>query len=654
MVNGIYYARPVMNNLDMFDVEQLEVLRGPQGTLFGRNTTAGAIQLRTARPSDEFEATGRVTLGNYGRRDVRAAVNLPIVPDRVNARLAGYAINSDGYYDSLETANSSSQSLGREDKTSLRGTVEFLPSDTVDITVIAEWHKDESDVRPQKNYSGSNRSLCSNHGYCGVPFDQGGKEDDYQADVTDAGFVDIEIISLTGEMNWEVPLGTVTLLGNFRDTEETWVYDADGVGAYDMFLVDRRQPHQQYSTELRFASSAFERVDFIGGVFYFNQTYDLERRTGIGSDRLSPPNPDSVVIPLYSITGQEHEAWSLFGELNYQVSEQLTVTVGGRYTDETKDFYQQTFAVYPNSGPRQDYSRSWDNTGPKFGLRYQFNDDIMAYATYQRGFKGGGFNGRCGQSATCQRSFDPEEVNGYELGLKADMLDNRVRANVALFLTDIEGLQRTRLVPLPPGATNPQETVTDNAAESEMRGFEAEVSAWVTPDFRLDFSLGYLDTEYKDFCADINGASLYDSPPTSDCGGEVVLAVDNPTGPDAYIVDEDNSFYTLQLAPELNWSVSGTYNIPVANGGNVSLNASYVWVDELFTDHLELSHRPSVGIMDASISYHSPGDRYRLSVFSNNLTNEIYVTSRTIVPPLFDYRAVSSPRFWGFELNWNL
>lgn len=657
MVNGIYYSRPIMNNLDMFDVEQLEILRGPQGTLFGRNTAAGAIQLRTKRPTDEFATSGKLTLGKYGTRNVRAAVNVPLVEGRVNARLAAYSLNSDGYYRSAVTGSSSQRKLGKEDKLSIRPTLEFILSDAMELTLIGEYHRDSSHIRPQKNYSGPARSLCGNHGYCGTPFDQGGKRDDYQADIIEPGFVDVDIISITKEFNWDVDFlsgGTITWLSNFRDTDELWVYDADGVGAYDMFLVDRRQPHQQWSTELRFASSGFDRLDFIGGLFYFHQEYDLERRTGIGSDRLSAPDPNATVIPLFSVTGQQHDAWSVFGELNYDLTEQLTVTVGGRYTDEKKDFYQRTFAVYPNTGPRRDKSESWSDAGPKFGLRYQFNPEMMAYASYQKGFKSGGFNGRCGQAATCERSFDPEEVDGYELGLKADLFDNRVRTNLALFLTQISGLQRGRLVPLPPGATNPQETVTDNAAKAEMKGIELEVSAWVTPDFRLDFTLGVLDAEYKDFCADINGAGLYDAVPTSDCGGDVVLAIDNPEGPDAYIVDEDNSDNEVQLAPKFNASLSGTYNIALQNGGAVSLNAAYSYVDELFTDLTEASYRPSVSFVDASLTYEAPSRSYKVSLYGKNLTDEIYVVGRTIVPPLFDYRNVSPPRMWGVEFMWDL
>ena len=652
MVNGVYYARPTMNNLDMFDVESLEILRGPQGTLFGRNTTAGAIQLRTKRPVDEFETSGKVTIGDYGRKDFRGAVNVPIIDGRLNARIAAYSLNSSGWYNSQETANSSPRDIGKDDKLTIRPTLHFIFSDTVDLTLIGEFHRDKSDIRPQKNYSGPARSLCSNHGYCGTPFDElDSKSDDYDADVTDPGFVDIEIYSITGELNWDVPMGTFTLLSNIRDTEETWVYDADGVGAYDMFLVDRRQPHEQFSTELKFLSTAFERFDFVGGVFFFKQEYDLERRTGIGSDRLSAPNPNAFVIPLISITGQEHEAWSIFGEVNFHVTDQLTLTAGGRYTDEKKDFYQQTFGV-GTPGARQDYSQSWDNAGPKFAVKYQINDDVMAYASYQKGFKSGGFNGRCGQTATCARPFGPEKVDGYEIGIKSDLFDNRVRANIAAFLTQVEGLQRGRIVPLPPGATNPQETVTDNAADAEMKGIELEITAFVTENLRLDFTMGILDAGYDDFCADINGASIETTVPVSDCGGEVV-GFPSGTGT-AYIVDTDNSDLAFQLASDLSMTIGATYEHPLGNGGLLTLNANYSYVDDTHTDIGELSLRDSVELLNASISYESPGERYRISVYGTNLTNEIYVLSRTIVPPLFDYRNVSPPRLWGVEFGWNI
>ena len=220
MVNGIYYSRPIMNNLDMFDVEQLEILRGPQGTLFGRNTAAGAIQLRTKRPTDEFETSGKLTLGKYGTRNVRAAVNVPLVEGRVNARLAAYSLNSDGYYRSAITGNSSRRKLGKEDKLSIRPTLQFILSDAMELTLIGEYHRDSSHIRPQKNYSGPARSLCGNHGYCGVPFDQGGKRDDYQADIIEPGFVDVDIISITKEFNWDIDRGTITWLSNFRDTDE--------------------------------------------------------------------------------------------------------------------------------------------------------------------------------------------------------------------------------------------------------------------------------------------------------------------------------------------------------------------------------------------------------------------------------------------------
>jgi len=179
-----------------------------------------------------------------------------------------------------------------------------------------------------------------------------------------------------------------------------------------------------------------------------------------------------------------------------------------------------------------------------------------------------------------------------------------------------------------------------------------EINAYITDELRLDFMLGYLDAGYDDFCADINGASISATVPVSDCGGEVVGFPSG--GGTAYIVDTDNSDLTFQLAPEWNMTIAATYEHTLANGGRIVLNGNYTYVDESFTDIGELSFRESVELLNASISYNSPDDSYRVSLYGTNLTDEIYVNSRTIVPPLFDYRNVSPPRQWGVELGWSL
>jgi iron complex outermembrane receptor protein len=332
------------------------------------------------------------------------------------------------------------------------------------------------------------------------------------------------------------------------------------------------------------------------------------------------------------------------------------VTVGGRYSHEEKDFYQRPFGPYPNAGAKVKQDDSWSDFGPKFGLEYRFHEDLMTYFTYQKGFKSGGFNGRCGQLVTCLLSFDPEEVDGYELGMKAEFFDNRVRTNLALFWSEYDDLQRGAIVPLPPGAANPQETVTDNAAGATIRGVELEITALPMEGLQLNLGIGYLDSEYDDFCADINGAQTFLSQPTSNCGGAVTQTTNlgDPGGPGAYLVDEDNSDFDIARAPKWNISFNATYNFALPNGANLIFNSRYVYVDDMFTDVSEQSPRKSSDLLDASIGYEEPEGRYRISVFGKNLTDETYADSRTLVPPLFDTRAVNAPRTWGIELGWNL
>ncbi len=640
-VDGVYIARPVASSMDLFDVEQIEVLRGPQGTLFGRNTSAGAIQIRTRRPSGEFETRGKVTVGEYGRTDFRAAVDIPIIRDKVNAKVAVLSQNMDGYYESAING----RDLGEEDILAVRPIIEFTPTENLDITLIGEYHRNKSEPRPQQNESPAARVLCARHGFCGFPLGDG---DEYEVQADDAGFIDAEIWGLTGELNWHNDAGIVTLVANYRDTDEDVVYDPDAV-LYPMFLVDRQQPHKQWSAELRFASTAWDRFDFTTGINIFHQEYDLERNTFLA---ILAPTP---VGRNLSLTGQEHDAYSIFGELNYHVTDDLTVTVGARFSDEEKDFYQFPFGPFPTTGARIDVDESWNDFGPKFGLQYRFNDNLMSYFSYQKGFKSGGFNGRCGQTATCLRPFDPEEVDGYELGLKADFLDRRLRTNLALFWSEYSDLQRGAIVPLPPGAANPQETVTDNAAGATMRGVELEVTAILAEGLQVDVAVGYLDAEYDDFCADINGAQTFASMPASNCGGSVTRTSDfDASGAAAYLVDEDNSRFDIARAPELNYSINATYNLRMNNGGSLTFNARYVWVDELFTDVSEASLREDVGLLNASVSYEGADGRFRVSVYGKNITDEVYADSRTLVPPLFDTRAVNPPERYGVEFAWTL
>lgn len=637
-VDGVYLARPVASSLDLFDVEAIEILRGPQGTLFGRNTTAGAIQVRTQRPTDEFQVKGRLTVGKFGRLDVRAAVNVPIIEEKVAARLAFQSQNMDGYYTSAITGSD----LGSENIIAVRPTIQFTPSDTFDLTIIGEYHRNESAATPQSNASTSTQFLCVLFAECGTPFKTG---DEYLIRLSPEHKIDATIWGITVEANWDVGPGTITSVSNYRDTDEFIPVEVDNTDA-NMFFTTRDQPHKQYSTELRFASTAWDEFSFVAGIYYFHQKYELTRNTWVFTD-------PAVAPPLISITGQTHDSFSVFAEGNYDVTEKLVIIAGGRWSWEEKDFFQQPFGPGAPGALVDVDPVSWNNFGPKAGFEYHWTGDLMTYFTWSRGFKSGGFNGRCGQAITCFRNYDPETVDGFEVGLKGDFLDNRLRANLALFWNAYKDLQRTVIVPLP-GAANPQETVTDNAATADIRGIELELTAVPFEGLQVDVGVGVLDAEYGRFCADLNGASEFAAMPTSECGAVVLAGDADMNGLFEYLVDEDLSADSLTRAPKFTFSLGLTYDFQVGNSGNIIINGRWSHNDKQFLNTRNQSLRGSTDLVDASIGYEDIDGRYRITLFGRNLTKEIYLTSETLVAALLNTRTVNAPRRWGVEISFDL
>ena len=649
-LDGVYIPRVAASSLDLFDVEQIEILRGPQGTIFGRNTTAGAIQVRSRRPSGEFGVRGSVTIGEFGRLDLKAAMDIPISEGKVDAKFAVLSQTMDGYYTNiadrdLSTNATTGRDLGNEDIIAFRPMIRFTPNDSFDLTFIGEYHRNKSDLMPGQNYSPDKLLCILQSSFCGVPF---GEVDEFEVAMTDlgAGIIDAKIWSITADMNWDVGPGTITWISNYRDTDE--FIDIDGeMTVSDFFRVSRDQPHKQYSSELRFASSAWENFDFIGGVYFFHQEYTMEQNFFIG---IGPPN--TPVSHFIATPRQEHDSYSVFAEGNYHVNEKLTVTLGGRWSKDKKDFYSEGLGFFPTPGPSFDIpSKSWDDFGPKAGIRYQWTPDLMTYFTYTRGFKSGGYNGRCGNLATCETSFDPESVDGFEVGLKADFLDNTVRTNLALFWNEFDDLQRTNIVPFP-GSPNGNETVTENAASARIRGVELEVSALLPVEgLQFDLGVGYLDASYSEFCVDLDGSESSMQVPVSECGGVFSLGDLDNDGVEEYLVETDISNLSFQRAPEWNVTTSLTYEFPAGNVGNIILNGRYTYTDELFTDALELSPRSSTNLVDASISFVDAEGRYRVSLYGLNLTDEVYVAARNLAANLWSTRFVNPPRRWGIEVS---
>lgn len=648
-VDGVYIPQPENSSLDLFDVEAVEILRGPQGTLFGRNTTAGAVQIRTRRPSGDFGVRGAVTAGQYGRIDLKAAIDFPIIQDKVDAKVSFMSTNSDGYYCNKVDG----KRIGGEEELAIRPTIRFRPTDDITLTLIGEYARSRSEPTPGVSVPEPGHLLCSQWKICPSANLKLIPPDLTKADFAVGQNVDTHIKNetwgITGELVWDVGPGTVTWVSNYRKTNSDILLDIDSTSA-PMFQTQRISPHDQQSSELRFASSAWDSFDFVAGVFFFHQKFFLFR------DTIQKLTPVAAVSHIVGNTQQGHKSFSAFAEGNYHITEDLTITAGGRWSWERKAFWQEAFGPFPNPAPRITPDPvSWSNFGPKGGLSYQITDDALAYFTYSRGFKSGGWNGRGGTASTLG-PYEPETVDGFELGLKSEWFDNRLRGNLALFLNKYKDLQRTIIRPLP-GAINPQETVTQNAADATIKGIELELIAIPVEGLQINGNVAYLDAKYSAFCADLNGSSFFATAPTSPCGGAVFnVTTPGSTGPGNYLFADDFSHIPLQRAPKFQATVGVTYEFAVGNAGTIVLNASYTHVSNLnlSVDGRAKATRGPVNLVDATISFRDIDDRYRVSVFMKNLTNELYLNNFTGVAPLFDTFGISDPRRWGIEVSFQL
>ena len=439
-IDGVYVPRSSNSNLDLFDVEQVEVLRGPQGTLFGRNTTAGAIVVRSKRPTGEFGAKARLTMGEYGRRDLRVAVEAPL-SDTVNAKISVLQQKSDGFYKARYLTHpdysvpaqmsyeydGDYQDTGGDDLFSVRPMLEFNPNENFTLTLIGEYSKDRSEPTPAINAAKPNMVLSRVYGRPGTGYSNIGTYN------FGPGYIHADIKGLTAEAVWELEGGTLTSITNYRETEYQYKGEIDWTDA-PMFGIVRTEPHEQKSTELRYNTDLSDRLSLTAGIYYFEQEYELRRDTFINTS-------GAFLAHIIGVTSQTHEQQSVFADLTYAINDRLNFSFGGRYTKEEKSFMQKPFSV-GNVAAEIYKDDEWSNFGPKVGIDYQIDEDKLLYATLARGFKSGGFNGR-GGTPTTLGPFDEESVDALEIGLKADW-GSTLRTNVAFYLSLIHISEPTR------------------------------------------------------------------------------------------------------------------------------------------------------------------------------------------------------------------
>ncbi|MGE0667582.1 MAG: TonB-dependent receptor [Sphingomonadales bacterium] len=700
LIDGIYMARTSTALVDFLDVEAVEVLRGPQGTLFGRNAIGGAVLLRHNAPDvSEFDVKGSVLAGKRGRMDVKGTINVPIVEGTAAFRLAVKSTNFDGfYYNTFDNTK-----IGGQERLTILPSFKFQ-NDNLDVTLRGEYNRTRDDSFPNVPHNvcvtdpvlgtagndlviNTVRSIAGGmvaREFCGTEV----SKNDFiiNHDHFNGFGADFDVWGVTGEVNYNVPdLGTFTYLGNYRDVHED-VYNDFDTTPFDLFNTQREQWHWQTSHEFRFASEFSDFVEFVVGAYYFKQHYVLVQ-DGYGAFLVGAPNTGASAIGR---SEQWHDQWSIFGQANWHITDSLTLVTGARYDSERKDFYHcgvgfanpATRECFPNVPGAIDTTfdsdtdigddplagqnpgkNKWSNISPKVSLNYQFTDDLFAFASWSRGFRSGGFNGRGNFPATAG-PFNEEKADNYEVGIKADLFDRRLRLNLAAFWTEFSDLQRTIIRPAA-GGSGGQETVTENAASARSRGIELEMTAIPVEGLTLNGSVGFLDADTLAWCADLNGPAAPTPAGKASCGTQVVI-------PGVGVLDPfDNAGLEPAQAPEWTTRLGISYEIPVGNAGFLTLAGDWTYrgslalsssgfppgtqngVTQYTGDHLA-ARRDSAHIFNANIAFTEMENRYKVSFFVKNITNELYVSTTTYVAGLFNFRQPNEPRHWGIEVSFDL
>ncbi|HAD83501.1 MAG TPA: hypothetical protein DCG71_01495 [Brevundimonas sp.] len=601
-LDGVYLSRNVGAVQDFFDIGGVTILRGPQGTLYGRNTIGGVVSVQSRRPSFDFGARAQATFGSNGRQELRAGAEGALIEDQLAGKFSFLTKTYDGYI-----KNYDGRDMGAQDVTSMRGALLWTPTASFDATLIVDYTKDKGTGTAFENASLPSMVLPG----FGEPADTDG--DPFLSHVGDDIFSDLEALGVTLNANWDLGPVKLTSITGYRKTDTEVLSDFDGTPTPFM-TVHRDETHDQFSQELRLASNTDGPLTYVVGAYYMTQEYDIA--TGQFGTVFGSPTAGSTIY-----TQQKADSWAVFGQADYEVLPGLTVTAGGRYSKEEKTFTTQPL-FYPNA---ETFEASFDDFSPKVGVSYKWSDTLMTYAQYSRGFRAGGFNGRAG-SFLAVGPYDSETVDSYEVGVKSDLFNRRLRLNAAVFTSDYQDMQQSvqQLIP----GTLINQTLVANVGAATISGFEAEATALLTDIFTISASVGYLDASYDEFMADL---------------GDGLGVI-------------DRTYLPMPYAPK--WSNSVTFNYKDDfDFGRVTAQASVRHMTDMYTSFstlnatTDLTMRQSNTVVDGSLSLELPDGRWRVSLWGKNLTDELVINNTFGVGNLLASRVYQPPREIGVDLS---
>ncbi len=676
-VDGVYYARTIGAVVDLLDLERVEVLSGPQGTLFGRNSIGGVLNIITRHPAEEFTYALEATTGDYGRLDFRGSMDAPLIEGTLLSQFAFSSKQRDGYQDRIEfpgnfvqdvrhfqrASDETGGSQGGQDQVNLRAKLLWSVADELEITVASDYSESDEDAPAtslievgEGNGLAGLYNLCINTpltvltgiapvctqplattgvvlGGANIDSDPNNNRlpinDQYILSDIDksyaegSNFSQVKSLGLTTTIDWGfTPQINMKSITAYRELDAVMGADFDGGMPFVAGDASFDTQQEQFSQEFQFTGMALNgQLDWLLGAYYFYEEGGLTDYVPLLGGLIQVLGPKEF----------ENEAYALFSHLNYAMTDRWSATFGVRYTKENKEFEggQRDLNMFPArtgslaaAHPDPDdltriypigvQTKGFDDLSVKLGVEYRFSESTFGYASYSEGFKSGGWTTRLLVPETPNPNvapeFDEEEATSYELGIKSQLLDNRLQLNGAVFFTDYTNIQVTVQRGVSP--------TFDNAGDGEIQGAELGFVALPAENWFITGSIGYLDAQYTDLDP---------------------LVDPNLTSGDKFVNTPD---WATHLALE--------YSLPLSNGSQLRFHVDHSYKSTVANDAVNTPSlvADSVNLYHAYMSFVTPSQDFTITFGGRNLSDERYIYSGFAHPIGFTSANYSRPREW--------
>jgi iron complex outermembrane recepter protein len=667
-VDDVYNGRPQGTILDLLDLERVEVLRGPQGTLFGKNAVGGAVRLISKKPTGDGKGYLEASTGSYDRVEVRGSWDVPLVADKLFARVSGSSKKRHGYFDLLDyqcvngpgslgsggTTGLPAQGvapinlsttlgvtdrddcvvghLGGEDVQSARMALRFIGNDDVEFNFVGDFtHQNQEG--PADKYTFINGAFATTAQWntqvgipvFGIPYDSRFLTNDPYTSYNSFGIdplIGREIPNVNkvthwgtaGTLEWRLTDAVnLKFINAFRKFSNSFGRDSDGSPLPVNPTYDTTT-HEQFTSEVQLTGTSFEKLEWATGAFY----YDAE-------------DTNRGFVTLYPYTVQMQETndvqdtkdWAVFAHFIYHWTDKLSTTAGVRYTDDEKSVtifrgnFDGTIAI--NNVP---LSFGSTRTSPKVGIDYKWTDTFMTYASFSTGFRGGGFGPRP-SNALQLHAFEPEDLDSYEIGAKSELFDRRVRLNGDVFYSLYTNQQLSLADCLPCAPTRVPWFRTINTGKSRIWGVEAEVNARPIDAWKVEASLGYINYWLED-------------------AGTTTLTARLPNG----------RTYYPNRTPKWNYGLSTEYTFALGERGTLTPHVDWTHQSRIYFNNSN-GVQEAYGLLSARMTWTSPQETWSVAVFGTNLTDELYFDGKLALQPNLgrEQGNVAAPREWGVSFR---